>query len=155
MRRLRDERTDWLLSALTAVLILVIFVFAPLQLSASPRFIYLRSARYRDHRRHDAHFQEPHVPRFDVDCPCCQCCRIFSAALLPRALPLHILASAWLIVAGTLGTVVTRAVFRAGRVTYHRIIGAILLYLLIAVAFATLFLFVGLSDRDAIKGITF
>jgi hypothetical protein len=60
-----------------------------------------------------------------------------------------------LIIAGTLGTVVTKAVFRAGRVTYHRIIGAILLYLLIAVAFATLFLFVGLSDRDAIKGITF
>ena len=48
-----------------------------------------------------------------------------------------------------------QAVFRGGRVTYHRIIGAILLYLLIAVAFATLFLFVGLPDPDAIKGITF
>jgi hypothetical protein len=67
----------------------------------------------------------------------------------------HILGSAWLIIACTLGFVVTRAVFRAGRVTYHRIIGAILLYLLIAVAFATLFLFVGLFDRDAIQGITF
>ena len=31
LRRLRDERTDWLLSALTGVLILLIFVFAPLQ----------------------------------------------------------------------------------------------------------------------------
>ena len=60
-----------------------------------------------------------------------------------------------MIIACTLGIVVTQAVFRPGRVTYHRIIGAILLYLLIAVAFATLFLFVGLSDPDAIKGITF
>ncbi|WP_245332642.1 potassium channel family protein [Bradyrhizobium erythrophlei] len=60
-----------------------------------------------------------------------------------------------MIIACTLGIVVTRTVFRRGRVTYHRIIGAILLYLLIAVAFATLFLFVGLSNQDAIKGITF
>ena len=47
------------------------------------------------------------------------------------------------------------AVFRRGRVTYHRIIGAILLYLLIAVGFATLFTFVGLSIPDAFKGVTF
>ena len=47
------------------------------------------------------------------------------------------------------------AVFRRGRVTYHRIIGAILLYLLIAVGFATLFTFVGLLLPDAFKGMTF
>ena len=40
-------------------------------------------------------------------------------------------------------------------VTYHRIVGAILLYLLIAVAFGTLFIFVGLPFPDAFKGITF
>ena len=51
--------------------------------------------------------------------------------------------------------IVTQAVFRPGRITYHRIIGAILLYLLIAVAFAALFLLVGLTDHGAIKGITF
>jgi len=73
----------------------------------------------------------------------------------PVPFHLHMLAGAWLIIAATLGTVVIRAVFRQGSVTYHRIIGAILLYLLIAVGFATLFLFVGLSDRDAIKGIVF
>jgi Ion channel len=37
----------------------------------------------------------------------------------------------------------------------HRIVGAILLYLLIAVAFATQFAFVGLSNDGAIKGIAF
>src|SRR5262249_50556409 len=54
-----------------------------------------------------------------------------------------------------LGFVVAEAVFRRGRVTYHRIVGAILLYLLIALAFAALFTFVGLSLPDAFKGITF
>ena len=51
--------------------------------------------------------------------------------------------------------VVAQAVFRRGRVTYHRIIGAILLYLLIAVAFGALFVLIGLSIPDAFKGITF
>ena len=51
--------------------------------------------------------------------------------------------------------VVAQAVFRSGRITYHRIIGAILLYLLIAVTFATLFAFVGLSISDSFKGIAF
>ncbi len=39
--------------------------------------------------------------------------------------------------------VVTRAVFADGPVTTHRIVGAILLYLLIALIFASLYLFVG------------
>lgn len=48
-----------------------------------------------------------------------------------------------------------QAVFRPGKVTYHRIIGAILLYLLIAIIFGTLFVFVGLPVPDAFKGISF
>ena len=62
---------------------------------------------------------------------------------------LHLLAGAWLVIAVTLGTVVAGAVFAGGRITYHRIVGAILLYLLIAVAFATLFAFVGLSIPES------
>jgi hypothetical protein len=68
---------------------------------------------------------------------------------------LYLLAAAWFAIAITLGAVVARAVFRRGRVTYHRIIGAILLYLLIALGFGTLFTFVGLLLPDAFKGITF
>jgi hypothetical protein len=68
---------------------------------------------------------------------------------------LYVLASAWLAIAVTLGAAVAQAVFRRGRVTYHRIVGAILLYLLITVLFGTLFIFVGVSIPDAIKGITF
>jgi Ion channel len=68
---------------------------------------------------------------------------------------LHLLAAAWLIIAITLGTIVAGAVFRRGRVTYHRIVGAVLLYLLTAVGFAALFAFVGLSVPDAFKGVAF
>jgi Ion channel len=46
-------------------------------------------------------------------------------------------------------------VFRRGRVTYHRIVGAVLLYLLIAIGFAALFAFVGLSIPNAFKGVAF
>jgi len=60
-----------------------------------------------------------------------------------------------LIIAVTLGIVVARAVFGGGRITYHRIVGATLLYLLIAVTFATLFAVVGLSIADTFKGIAF
>ncbi len=66
---------------------------------------------------------------------------------------LHLLAGAWLVIAVTLGMVVAGAA--GGRITYHRIVGAILLYLLIAVAFATLFAFVGLSISESFKGIEF
>jgi hypothetical protein len=156
LRHLRNERSDWLLSALTGVLILLIFVFAPLQaigistfhlfviglllaiigsmviISNSPTCLVLMSIAL-----------AANVAVF------------FLRLYYPIPFHLHILAGAWLIIAGTLAMVVTKAVFRQGRVTYHRIIGAILLYLLIAVAFATLFLFVGLSDQGAIKGIIF
>lgn len=156
LRQLRNERSDWLLTVLTGVLILLIFVFAPLQavgitafhlfaiglslviigsmviISNSPTALILMSTAL--------------VANIAVSL-----LRLY----YPVLFHLHVLAGAWLIIACTLGIVVTRAVFRGGRVTYHRIIGAILLYLLIAVAFATLFLFVGLSDHGAIKGITF
>jgi ion channel len=71
----------------------------------------------------------------------------------PWSYNLHLLAGAWLIVVVTLGTVVARAVFGPGEITYHRIIGAILLYLLIAVAFATLFVFAELLIYQAFKGL--
>ena len=73
----------------------------------------------------------------------------------PWPYDLHLLAGAWLIIAVTLGIVVARAVFGGGRISYHRIFGATLLYLLIAVIFATLFAVVGLSIADAFKGIAF
>ena len=56
----------------------------------------------------------------------------FLRLYFPWPYNLHLLAGAWLIIAVTLGILVAWAVFGRGRITYHRIVGAVLLYLLIA-----------------------
>jgi hypothetical protein len=68
---------------------------------------------------------------------------------------LYLLAVAWPLFTVAFGWVVARAVFRPGRVTVHRIVGAVFLYLLIAVAFASLFALMGFFIPDAFSGITF
>ena len=80
---------------------------------------------------------------------------VFLRLYYPWPYNLHLLAGAWLVISVTLGIVVVQAVFGGGRITYHRIVGAILLYLLMAVTFATLFALVGLSITDAFTGIAF
>ena len=156
LHQLRRMNRDWLLTLLTAVLTLMIFVFAPLQaagifvfqtfaiagllviiggaliISRNPIALGLMSIAF--------------ITNFVV---------FFLRLYYPWPYNLHLLAGAWLIIAVTLGIVVARAVFGGGRITYHRIVGAILLYLLIAVAFATLFAFVGLSIPESFKGIAF
>ena len=154
---LRRKYGDWLLTLLTALLVLMIFVFAPLQakgfyafqgfaiagllvviggvmiISASPIALALMCVAF-----------VANVAVFVL--------RLFHPLW---SYNLHLLAAAWLIIAITVGTIVARAVFRRGRVTYHRIVGAVLLYLLVAVGFASLFAFVGLSIPDAFKGVAF
>ena len=156
LHQLRRNNRDWLLTLLTAVLTLMIFVFAPLQaagiflfqtfaiagllviiggaliISGNPFAFGLMSIAF--------------IANFVV---------FFFRLFYPWPYNLHLLAAAWFIIAVTLGIVVARAVFGGGRITYHRVVGAILLYLLIAVTFATLFAFVGLSIPDAFKGIAF
>lgn len=66
----------------------------------------------------------------------------------------YLVTTAWLLMSLVLGWAVARQVFSsAGRVTYHRIIGAVLLYLLIALFFVAAFGFVGLLVPDAFQGI--
>ena len=71
----------------------------------------------------------------------------------PSAFDIHLAAGAWLIFAITLSWVVARQVFAAGRVTYHRIVGAILLYFLISLIFVALFLIVGQAIPKAFSGV--
>jgi hypothetical protein len=154
--RLRRNNRDWLLTFLTAVLTLMIFVFAPLQasgiflfqtfaiagllvmiggaliISSSPLALGLMWIAF--------------IANFAV---------FFFRLYYPWPYNLHLLSGAWLIISVALGIVVAKQVFGAGRTTYHRVVGAILLYLLIAVAFAALFAFVGLSIPDAFKGVAF
>ena len=156
LQQLRRQNRDRLLTLLTAVFMLMIFVFAPLQaagiflfqafaiagllaivgaaliISGNPIALGLLSIAF--------------IANFAV---------FFFRLYYPWPYNLHLLAGAWLVIAITLAMVVARAVFGGGRITYHRIVGAVLLYLLIAVAFATLFAIVGLSIPGAFRGIRF
>jgi Ion channel len=65
---------------------------------------------------------------------------IFAAAIREGTLVDRYLdAVAWLIAGLTLSVVVARAVFAPGKITFHRVIGGVLLYLTIGVTFVALF----------------
>jgi hypothetical protein len=72
----------------------------------------------------------------------------------PSSLDVFLNACAWALIGLVLAWVVGRAVFAPGRITYHRIMGAILLYLAIGLTFVALFTFVGLADPNAFSGMT-
>jgi len=57
-------------------------------------------------------------------------------------------AVAWFIAGLTLSIVVARAVFARGKVTYHRIIGGVLLYLTIGLTFVALFGFLIIAETN-------
>lgn len=69
-------------------------------------------------------------------------------------LDLYLDATAWILLGLALSWVVARAVFGPGRITYHRIMGAILLYLTIGVTFVALYTFVGLLIPDSFSGMS-
>jgi Ion channel len=153
----RSRYGDWLLTFLTALLTLMIFVFAPLQAEGISAFQGLAIAGLLVVIGGALVISANPIALALMCIAFVANVVVFVLRLIPPPWPynLQLLASAWLIIAITLGTIVARGVFRTGRVTYHRIVGAVLLYLLVAVGFATLFMFVGLSIPDAFKGISF
>jgi hypothetical protein len=72
----------------------------------------------------------------------------------PSQLDLFLRAIAWLLMSLALIWVTARAVFASGQITYHRIMGAILLYLAIGWTFAGLFLLIGLVFPQAFDGMS-
>ncbi len=156
VRLLRRKYSDRLLTMLAVLLVLTIFVFAPLQ--AMGIFLFQGFAIVAllaiigamlvisDHPMAVAVMSVALVANIIV---------FLLRLYYPWRYNLHLLAGAWLAIAVTLGAVVAQAVFRRGRITYHRIIGAILLYVLVAIIFGTLFTFAGLLLPEAFKGITF
>jgi len=82
-----------------------------------------------------------------------------AANTLPPAdtfhLDLHLYAIAWTMLGIALVWVVARTVFGPGHVTYHRVIGAVLLYLTIGVMFVGLFAIVGTIVPGAFTQIEF
>jgi hypothetical protein len=60
---------------------------------------------------------------------------------------------AWLIAGLTLGVVVARTVFGAGKITFHRVVGGALVYLIIGLVFVPLIGFVHLLDPDVLPNL--
>jgi len=69
--------------------------------------------------------------------------------------PLYLIASLWLTLSLTFALVVARAVFKPGLVTVHRIIGAVLLYMLVAMVFVSLYIFIGAALPGAFTNLVF
>jgi hypothetical protein len=151
--RMRERLRDPLLTLLTLVLIVWMFVLAPLHESAA---------------------RDTNIVGFLLALAVAGALLVLSGRAVPAVLmlfgislsaaaawfrlhdpsPLDILlnAPAWIIMGLVLIWVVGRAVFAPGRITFHRIMGAILLYLAIGLTFAALYAFVGVLSTDAFSG---
>ncbi len=152
--RLRERLSDPLLTALTIMLAILMFVVAPMQAAgvfAAHQFgiafafvlvaaVLVVSASW-----------------IAVSAILAAVALIVAATVLrlwhPSVADIYMDASAWMMTGLTLGFVVARAVFAPGIVTFHRVVGAVLLYLNIALIFVALFGFVALAVPDAFIGI--
>jgi hypothetical protein len=154
IQELRDRWGDSLLTALTILLLVMMFVVAPLQALGIFAFqvcelllaIFLVAGVF-----------VMSGSRTAVAAMLVALAMIVTGAVLrirsPSILDLNLFAGAWLIVGVTLAWTVARATFAPGRVTYHRVIGAVLLYLTVALIFAAMFTFLGTFDPKAFIGL--
>ena len=71
----------------------------------------------------------------------------------PSRLDAVLLSFAWMVLAATMIRLVTRLVFGRGHVTKHRIVGAVLLYLLVATVFVAAYAMIGIVDPTAFTGL--
>ena len=153
LARSRTRYGEQLLTATTVILALVLFVFAPLQaanlialeaLGFAATLVLIASTV--------AMSGSLTALALMLFAFCLNGVTVLKRAFDPSAMDIALLASGWIIVAATLGAVVARDVFAPGRVTYHRIVGAVALYLLIGVTFAGLYAISGILIPDAFGG---
>ena len=153
--QLRERWADPLLTALTALLVVMMFVVAPLQARGIFAFQVFELVL--------ALFLVGGVffmsgSRTAVVAMLVALAMVISGAILrlrsPSILDLNLFAGSWLIMGLTMGWVVARATFAPGRINYHRVIGAVLLYLTVAVIFASLYTFIGTLEPQAFAGMT-
>jgi Ion channel len=152
--QLRAQLSDPLLTALTVMLAILLFVIGPLQAAGVAQA----------HHFAIAFGLVLVVAVFIVSGSAIALAAILVAVTLisvatvlrlwqPSRLDIYLDSSAWLVTALTLSIVVSRAVFAPGQVTFHRIIGAVLLYLAIGLIFVALFCFVSLTVPEAFSGL--
>jgi hypothetical protein len=153
MASMRDRWGDSLLTALTGLLVVMLFVVAPIQ--ALGLFVFQAFELFLAVILVSGVFIVS-GSRIAVAAMLGALVMASVAAVLriksPSLLDLNLFAGSWLIMGLTLGLVVARAVFAAGRITYHRVMGAVLLYLTVAVIFAALFTVVGTLAPKAFNG---
>jgi voltage-gated potassium channel Kch len=155
IRRMRDQKlSDELLTTLTILLSILVFVIAPLQANG------VIAGRY-----FGLIFAAVLIPAAFM-----LAANWYAAGAMVLAILLIAVASemefrdstivdvyldavAWLIAGLTLSSVVARAVFGPGKVTFHRILGGVLLYLTIGLTFVALFGLISLNVPDAFKGL--
>jgi hypothetical protein len=151
--RLQTRWRDPLLTTLTIMLAVMLFVLAPLQATGIVKsetfafaLILISTA---------ALFVVSGNPLTIVAVLVAIGFSAIAAALRVRhlTLALYFDATAWALLGVSVGWVVARAVFGPGDVTYHRIMGAILLYLDVGAIFVALYTFVGLNVPNAFSGI--
>jgi len=140
-RGLHQNFSDPLLTALTILLSILLFVLGPLQAAGALPGLYL-----------GWFFGLVLIPaaflvstsRPALAAILVAIALVVTAGLLRSSSVVDICldATAWLIAGLTLGVVVARVVFGPGRVTYHRVIGAVFLYLDIGLVFVALFGFI-------------
>jgi hypothetical protein len=152
-RQLQERLQDPLLTALTILLAILLFVIAPLQATGLLAAHYFGIA-----------FAPVLIAAIFVmsRSPAAVSAILVAVALIvvatllrlrqPSLVDVYLVTCAWMIVGLTMGFVVTRAVFAPGQVTFHRIIGAVLLYLNIGITFMALFSFVTLMVPNAFSG---
>ncbi|HVI14337.1 MAG TPA: ion channel [Pseudolabrys sp.] len=152
---LRERYSDPLLTVLTALLLFMMFVVAPLQAAGFVVFQAFGVFAALAMMTGVLILSGSSIAVFALLVAISM--NIFVIILrlrgMPSAYDLHMVAAAWLVLSICLGAVVGRAVFAPGAVTYHRIVGAVLLYLLIALAFVALFVFVSLLIPKAFSGL--
>ena len=152
---LRERYSDPLLTVLTALLLFLMFVVAPLQASGIVVFQAVGVFAALAMMTGVLILSGSAIAAFALSVAISMNVFVIILRLrgTPSAFDLHMVAAAWLVLSITLGAVVGRAVFAPGAVTYHRIVGAVLLYLLIALGFVALFAFVGLLIPKAFSGL--
>jgi Ion channel len=152
--QLQERLQDPLLTALTIMLAILMFVIAPLQAMGLLAAHYFGIA-----------FAPVLIATIFVvsRSPAAVAAILVAVAMIvvatlfrlrqPSPFDIYLDTGAWMIIGLTMGFVVTRAVFAPGRITFHRIIGAVLLYLNIGITFMALFSFVALMVPNAFTGL--
>ena len=148
--RLRQRLSDPLLTVLTLMLSFLLFVLGPMQAAGvvtGQHFGYFFGLVLLP-----AAFLYSRNP-FVAGPIAVAMALVVTAALLDfewsTRTDLYLDLAAWLIAGLVLSVVVARAVFGPGRITYHRVVGAVLLYLIIGLTFVALYGFVGLAVPEA------